>query len=256
MQLGKGVVRGPQPLPLPFLEAQPLWDPLPSCSCSCSILSHLPKPLLSSSCKAALLPEPGRRHFSHFAFFPSRLALQRPRQRFIPGPRLVAFGAGRAQGGADGPVIDRTTAPPGPVPPEPHQSGAARFRGSALTRPGRSPLGPPQVHLTGCGSRFPFFPSWASPAVGEAWGAGLVRSPAQGPFPSPPQPPASTRLDAWLGYSWFCPSRDTVSPVTQARRGGCCCWEPASTMGAVRRARPPARHITSCPYSCRKQKNS
>lgn len=93
MQLGGGVVCGPHLAPLPFLEAQLLWDPAPAPSS--------PKLLLAPSSKAALLQGQGGDIFHALPFRLS--ALLRPRQRFIPGPQLMAFGAGRAQGGADGP---------------------------------------------------------------------------------------------------------------------------------------------------------
>ena len=50
-------------------------------------------------------------------------------QRFIPGPRLPVSRAERAPGGTDGPIMDRTAIPQGPVPPKPHPSGAAQCRG-------------------------------------------------------------------------------------------------------------------------------
>lgn len=110
-----------------------------------------------------------------------------PGQRFIPGPRLVALGAGRAQGGADGPIMDRAAAPLGPVPPEPRHPSGAAGPGSVLTRPSRSPSGPPGAshRLHAC---FRIFQSWASPArppalVGKAWGVGS--EPAWLPLSSP-----------------------------------------------------------------------
>lgn len=98
MQLGEGVVCGPCLAPLPFLEAQLPWDPGPAAPAPAP---SSPKLLLAPSSKAALLQGQGGDIF-HALPFPLS-ALLRPRQRFIPGPQLMAFGAGRAQGGADGP---------------------------------------------------------------------------------------------------------------------------------------------------------
>lgn len=116
--------------------------PLPGCSCY--NLSHLPKLPLTPPSKAALLPEPRMRHFSCFAFF-SLSDLLRPRQRFIPGPRLPAFGAGRAQGGADGPIMDRAALPWGLALPNPIHQERLGARVSANEAAGRSPSGPPQL---------------------------------------------------------------------------------------------------------------
>lgn len=146
-------------------------------------------------------------------------ALLRPRQRFIPSPRLVAFGAGRAQGGADGPVMDRTAAPPGPVPLQPHHPSGAAVPGSALTRLrgcGRSPSGAP--HRIAQTLAFGFFR--AGPrlptSVGKARGVGSVPGLATGPFSSL-QPLVSTQ--GLLGCGWFCPSGDTVAPCDIEHRG-------------------------------------
>lgn len=161
-----GVVRGWPVLSSPP-EAQPPWDP-----------SHLPKFLRLPAPSAPLLPEPGRRHFSGSAF--SLSPLLRPRQRFIPGPRLLALGAGRAQGGADGPIMDRAAAPPGPVPPEPHHPSGAAGAGVSANEAEPLPLGASQPHHTGSAPAFGFSRAELSPsvAVGKARGVGLLPSPA------------------------------------------------------------------------------
>lgn len=74
--------------------------------------------------------------------------LLRPRQRFIPGPRFSAFGAGRAQGGADGPIMDRAMLPWGLALPNPIHQEPLGARVSANEAAGRSPSGPPQLPLS------------------------------------------------------------------------------------------------------------
>lgn len=118
--------------------------PLPSCSCC--ILSHLPKLLLTPSSKAALLPEPGTRHFSCFAFFPLHSPVAQT--EIYSRPEAPAFGAGRAQGGADGPIMDRAVLPWGLALPNPIHQERLGARVSANEAAGCSPSGPPQLPLS------------------------------------------------------------------------------------------------------------
>lgn len=129
--------------------------------------------------------------------------------------------------------------------------------GSALTRPGCSPSGPPQSQLTGFGSCFDFSRAGPHPprSVGEAWEVGSVPGLAEGPSSSPVHASSLDVIRGVAGGQLLCPSHGTVFPRHRCGEAGTV-GEPASTAWGHRRnqASRPAHHL--CPCWNRKPKNS
>lgn len=118
--------------------------------------------------------------------------------------------------------------------------------GSALTRPGCSPSGPPQSQLTGFGSCFDFSRAGPHPprSVGEAWEVGSVPGLAEGPSSSPLHASSLDVIRGVAGGQLLCPSHGTVFPRHRCGEAGTV-GEPASTTGATAGTRPQDLHITS-----------
>ena len=149
---------GPHPLPVPR------WGPCPAAPAPTS-----PPPQTPAHCflQGGFVAGARKETFFMLCLF-SPSALLRPRQRFIPGPRLAALGAGRARGGADGPIMDRAVLPRGPALPNPIHQERFGARVSANEAAGRSPRGLPSPAV-------PLLivpePGLACPrrSVGQAW---------------------------------------------------------------------------------------
>lgn len=140
-------------------------------------------------------------------------ALLWPGQRFIRGLTLVASQAVRAQGGADGPIMDRAATPPGPGQARTPSIRSSSVPRSALTRLARLvPLGASQVASHMLCSAFDF--SRAGPRLCRGRGrvkallganvgvqgreSGSVPGPAVGLL-SPLQPPAHDTIGGVAG---------------------------------------------------------